>query len=178
MTISSGLNCKPAINFKHGRKVKMDRNNPAIRLIMMPKDTNARGTIFGGVILSYIDQAAAVEAHRQSNKNFVTKAMNAVEFVAPVHLGDVVSFYTRILRIGETSLTVRVDVEAERAQVEGQKQLVKVTQAEVVCVAVNQQGRPIPILDEARKNRLVGPPRKGKSSKTPPKLRKNQSQKN
>jgi len=126
----------------------MDRSNPAIRVIMMPKDTNARGTIFGGVILSYIDQAAAVAAYKQSNKNFVTKAMNAVEFVAPVHLGDVVSFYANIVRFGTTSLTVKVDVEAERIQPEGQKQLVKVTAAEVVCVAVNSQGRPIPILDE------------------------------
>lgn len=126
----------------------MDRNNPAIRVIMMPKDTNARGTIFGGVILSYIDQAAAVAAYKQSNKNFVTKAMNAVEFVAPVHLGDVVSFYANIVRFGTTSLTVKVDVEAERVHPEGQKQLVKVTEAEVVCVAVNSQGRPIPILDQ------------------------------
>ncbi|HKZ43125.1 MAG TPA: hotdog domain-containing protein, partial [Candidatus Hodarchaeales archaeon] len=83
-----------------------------------------------------------------SNRNFVTKAMNAVEFVAPVHLGDVVSFYARILRCGRTSLTVKVDVEAERGQAEGHKELVKVTEAEVVCVAVNQQGRPIPIGDE------------------------------
>jgi acyl-CoA thioesterase YciA len=127
----------------------MDRNNPAIRVIMMPKDTNARGTIFGGVILSYIDQAAAVAAYKQSNKNFVTKAMNAVEFVAPVHLGDVVSFYANIVRFGTTSLTVKVDVEAERVHPEGQKQLVKVTEAEVVCVAVNSQGRPIPILDQS-----------------------------
>ena len=126
----------------------MNRNNPAIRVIMMPKDTNARGTIFGGVILSYIDQAAAVAAYKQSNKNFVTKAMNGVEFVAPVQLGDVVSFYASILRLGTTSLTVRVDVVAERAQKEGQRQLVRVTEAEVVCVAVNSQGRPIPILDQ------------------------------
>ncbi len=125
----------------------MDRNNPAIRVIMMPKDTNARGTIFGGVILSYIDQAAAVAAYKQSNKNFVTKAMNTVEFVAPVQLGDVVSFYASIVRFGTTSLTVKVDVEAERAQPKGQKQLVRVTEAEVVCVAVDSQGRPIPILD-------------------------------
>ena len=80
---------------------------------MMPKDTNARGTIFGGVILSYIDQAAAIEAHRQFDRNFVTKAMNAVEFVAPVHVGDVVSFYTRVIRLGRTSVAVKVDVEAE-----------------------------------------------------------------
>jgi acyl-CoA thioesterase YciA len=136
------------INLTCGRNKEMDRSNPAIRVIMMPKDTNARGTIFGGVILSYIDQAAAVAAYKQSNKNFVTKAMNAVEFVAPVHLGDVVSFYANIVRFGTTSLTVKVDVEAERIQPEGQKQLVKVTAAEVVCVAVNSQGRPIPILDE------------------------------
>ncbi|MFN8005716.1 MAG: acyl-CoA thioesterase [Terriglobia bacterium] len=130
----------------------MNTDNPAIRVIMMPKDTNARGTIFGGVILSYIDQAAAVAAHKQSNKNFVTKAMNAVEFVSPVHLGDIVSFYAQILRIGRTSMTVRVDVEAERALLEGQKQLVKVTEAEVVCVAVNTEGKPIPILDEPPRN--------------------------
>src|SRR5438046_4595142 len=89
------------------------RHNPAIRVIMMPKDTNARGTIFGGVILSYIDQAAAIEAHRQFNRNFVTKAMNAVEFVAPVHVGDVVSFYARVIRLGRTSVAVKVDLDDE-----------------------------------------------------------------
>jgi len=87
------------------------RECPAIRVIMMPKDTNARGTIFGGVILSYIDQAAAIEAQRNSNKRFVTKAMNAVEFVAPVHLGDVVSFYASTIRLGRTSLTIKIEVE-------------------------------------------------------------------
>ncbi|PYV92546.1 MAG: acyl-CoA thioesterase [Acidobacteria bacterium] len=124
------------------------RHNPAIRVIMMPKDTNARGTIFGGVILSYIDQAAAIEAHKQANKNFVTKAMNAVEFVAPVHLGDVVSFYARTTRVGRTSITVEVEVEAERFLENQGKHFVKVTEAEVVCVAVDQNGRPTPIRDE------------------------------
>ena len=125
-----------------------DRSNPAIRVIMMPKDTNARGTIFGGVILSYIDQAAAIEDHKQSNKHFVTKAMNAVEFVAPVHLGDVVSFYTSVLRLGRTSVTVKVDVEAERFRLDQGKHFVKVTEAEVVCVAVDESGRPVPFRDE------------------------------
>ena len=125
-----------------------DRSNPAIRVIMMPKDTNARGTIFGGVILSYIDQAAAIEAHKQSTKNFVTKAMNAVEFVAPVQLGDVVSFYSRVIRLGTTSVTVRVDVEAERFKEEQGKHFVKVTEAEVVCVSVDTSGRPVPFRDE------------------------------
>jgi acyl-CoA thioesterase YciA len=126
-----------------------DRSNPAIRVIMMPKDTNARGTIFGGVILSYIDQAAAIEAHKQSSKKFVTKAMNAVEFVAPVHLGDVVSFYTRVIRLGRTSVSVRVDVEAERSQGPQGKHFVKVTEAEVVCVAVDPRGRPVPFRDKS-----------------------------
>jgi acyl-CoA thioesterase YciA len=129
--------------------MKNDRSNPAIRVIMMPKDTNARGTIFGGVILSYIDQAAAIEAHKQSTKNFVTKAMNAVEFVAPVHLGDVVSFYTSVIHLGRTSVTVRVDVEAERSQGSQGKQFVRVTEAEVVCVAVDSRGQPVPFRDKS-----------------------------
>jgi acyl-CoA thioesterase YciA len=123
------------------------RSNPAIRVIMMPKDTNARGTIFGGVILSYIDQAAAIEAHRQFNRNFVTKAMNAVEFVAPVHVGDVVSFYARVIRLGRTSVVVRVDVEAEGFR-SGEKLQVRVTEAEVVCVSVDKEGHPVPFRDQ------------------------------
>jgi len=125
-----------------------ERVNPAIRVIMMPKDTNARGTIFGGVILSYIDQAAAIEAHRRFNRNFVTKAMNAVEFVAPVHVGDVVSFYTRVIRLGRTSVAVKVEVEAEGFRGIGDKQLVRVTEAEVVCVSVDKNGRPVPFGDD------------------------------
>jgi acyl-CoA thioesterase YciA len=121
------------------------RKDPAIRVIMMPKDTNALGTIFGGVILSYIDQAAAVQAYKIAEKKIVTKAMNAVEFVAPVHLGDVVSFYTRVIKVGRTSVTVKVEVEAERFLENQGKHLVKVTDAEVVCVAVDHEGRPTPL---------------------------------
>ena len=124
-----------------------ESSNPAIRVIMMPKDTNARGTIFGGVILSYIGQAAAIEAHRRFDRNFVTKAMNAVEFVAPVHVGDLVSFYSRVIRLGRTSVAVKVDVEAEGFR-HGDKQVVRVTEAEVVCVSVDHDGHPIPFRDE------------------------------
>ena len=123
----------------------MALKSPAIRVIMMPKDTNALGTIFGGVILSYIDQVTAIQAHRLAETKIVTKAMNTVEFVAPVHLGDVVSFYTRILRVGRTSITVKVEVEANGSERITGKQLVKVTEAEVVCVAVDQDCRPTPI---------------------------------
>jgi len=121
---------------------------PAIRLTMLPKDTNAYGTIFGGVILSYIDLAGGVEARRQSPKKFVTKAMREVIFVAPVHLGDLVTFYTRTIRIGKTSISVDVEVEAERLGLRGTKEIVRVTEAEVIYVAVDEAGRPTSVMDE------------------------------
>ncbi len=117
---------------------------PAIRVILMPKDTNALGTIFGGIILSYIDQAGAVEAHRHSAAGrFVTVAMREVVFHHPVFVGDLVSFYTETLRRGSTSVTVKVLVEAERARTSGQR--VTVTQAEVVYVHVGEGNRPLPL---------------------------------
>jgi acyl-CoA thioesterase YciA len=112
---------------------------------MLPRDTNAYGTIFGGVILSYLDMAGGIECRRQSPKKFVTKAMHEVVFVAPVYLGDLVTFYTRTLRIGRTSITVDVEVEAERLGPGGMKEIVRVTEAEVVYVAVGTDGRPTPI---------------------------------
>jgi acyl-CoA thioesterase YciA len=120
---------------------------PAIRVVMMPKDTNALGTIFGGVILSYIDQAGAVEAHRHCPGRIVTVSMREVVFHAPVFVGDLVSFYTTTLRVGTTSVTVDVEVEAERGHPGGPK--VKVTEAEVVFVHVGQDGRPLPIAKPA-----------------------------
>src|SRR5215831_19896853 len=87
---------------------------PAIRVTMLPKDTNAYGTIFGGVILSYIDLAGGIEVRRHHNARIVTKAMREVVFVAPVFLGDLVTFYTRTTRVGHTSITVEVEVEVER----------------------------------------------------------------
>ena len=87
---------------------------PAIRVLLLPKDTNAYGTIFGGVILSNIDLASAVEARKLAPHRFVTKAMHEVEFHEPVFVGDLVDFYTETVRVGRTSVTVRVSVEAER----------------------------------------------------------------
>jgi acyl-CoA thioesterase YciA len=117
---------------------------PAIRVILMPKDTNALGTIFGGIILSYIDQAGAVEAHRHAaSGRFVTVAMREVVFHHPVFVGDLVSFYTETLRLGRTSVTVKVIVEAERARTRGTS--VKVTEAEVVYVHVDEGNRPLPL---------------------------------
>jgi len=118
---------------------------PAIRVTMLPRDTNAHGTIFGGVILSYIDLAGGIECRRQFPKKFVTKAMREVAFVAPVFLGDLVTFYTRTIRIGTSSITVDVEVEVERIGVSGTKEVVRVTEAEVIYVAVSETGHPIPI---------------------------------
>jgi acyl-CoA thioesterase YciA len=119
---------------------------PAIKVLLLPKDTNALGTIFGGVILSNIDLASAVEARKAAPHRYVTKAMREVEFHAPVFLGDVVSFYTETVRIGHTSITVKVTVIAERWGA-GRGEEVKVTEAEVILVAVDENGRPRPIRD-------------------------------
>ena len=111
--------------------------DPAIRIALLPRDTNSAGTIFGGVILSYIDMAGAIEAHRRTRMDrFVTVAMREVIFHKPVFVGDLVSFYAETVRIGNTSITVRVIVEAERVG-EGTER-VRVTEAEVVYVAVDE----------------------------------------
>ncbi len=114
------------------------RQDPAIRITLLPRDTNSQGTIFGGVILSYIDTAGAIEAHRRTKMaRFVTVAMREVIFHKPVFVGDLVSFYAETLRVGRTSITVRVIVEAERLGASTER--VRVTEAEVVYVAVNEK---------------------------------------
>jgi acyl-CoA thioesterase YciA len=119
-------------------------SDPAIRVAMLPRDTNAQGTIFGGVILSYIDMAGAIEAHRHTGMDrFVTVAMREVIFHAPVFVGDLVSFYAETLKIGTTSITVRVVVEAQRYG--GENERVRVTEAEVVYVAVDLSGKKLKI---------------------------------
>jgi acyl-CoA thioesterase YciA len=111
----------------------------AIQLPMMPKDTNRHGTIFGGVLLSYIDLAGAVAAQRElqlrkgnPKASFVTVAINRVEFKKPVFVGDVVRFETSIVKIGRTSITVRIDVYADRGA-----ETIHVTEAEGVFVGVD-----------------------------------------
>ena len=116
---------------------------PTLRVTMLPKDTNARGTIFGGVILSHIDLAGAVAARQHAPRNFVTKAMHEVAFIAPVYVGDLVSFYADVVREGRTSVTVRVEVEAERFSEPGIR--ARVTEAEVVYVALDENGKTTPI---------------------------------
>jgi acyl-CoA thioesterase YciA len=116
----------------------------AIRLTMMPRDTNAHGTVFGGIILSYIDVAGGVESIRHTRHNrFVTVAMKEVIFHEPVYIGDLVSFYARTLKVGNTSITIHVVVEAERFGTPGV--VVKVTEAEVTFVAIDEAGKKVQI---------------------------------
>jgi acyl-CoA thioesterase YciA len=134
----------------------------ALQVVMMPRDANPQpmmhpngqftsySTIFGGILLSYIDQAGAVAARREVIRAggpppvIVTVAMNRVEFKKPVLVGDVVRFLTRLVRIGRTSITMHVCVEAERGQ-----EVLQVTEAEVVYVGINPntpERKPTPLL--------------------------------
>jgi acyl-CoA thioesterase YciA len=120
-----------------------ETRQPAIRVTLLPRDTNPHGTIFGGVILSYIDQAGAVEAHLHGATRVVTVAMEKVVFHQPVYVGDLVSFYSELVRIGRTSITVKVVVEA--APVGARQGPRRVTEAEITYVNVDNAGRPAPI---------------------------------
>jgi acyl-CoA thioesterase YciA len=126
----------------------------AIQIPMMPKHTNKHGTIFGGVLLANIDLAGAIAAHRElqlrggnPKASFVTVAINRVEFRKPVLVGDVVRFETSIVRIGRTSITVKIDVHAERGA-----ETIHVTEAEGVFVGVDlstPERKPVPLFPES-----------------------------
>jgi acyl-CoA thioesterase YciA len=119
------------------------QKQPSIRLMMLPRDTNALGTIFGGVVLAQIDLAAAIEAHRYHVGKIVTVAMDQIVFKQPVFVGDLVSFFTETLRLGRTSITVGVSVWAQRGR--NPEEVAHVTEARVTLVAVGDDLRPIPI---------------------------------
>lgn len=119
-------------------EARNEDRDPAIRVATMPHDTNVHGTVFGGVILSHIDQAGAIAARPWANDRVVTVAMKEVVFREPVFVGDIVSYYAHVTRLGTTSITVDVCVEAERFSAHGQK--VHVTDATVTYVSVNKHG--------------------------------------
>jgi len=120
----------------------------ALKAAMLPKDTNQYGTIFGGVLLSYIDQAGAVGADHEIRCQdwpvtpLVTVAMNAVEFHQPVFVGDTVSFYTEVVKVGTTSIIMHVTVESDRGA-----GVARLTEADVTYVAVD--------LDAGRKPKAI-----------------------
>ncbi len=120
-----------------------ENESPSIRRVMMPRDTNAVGTIFGGTILAEIDLAAATEAHKHHSGMVVTVSMDKIDFKAPVYVGDLVSFFTRTLRIGRTSICVQVSVWAHRRF--GGGKMAHVTEAQVTMVAVDTDFKPIAV---------------------------------
>lgn len=117
---------------------------PALRAIAMPADTNPAGDIFGGWLLSQMDLAAGTTAHHRARGRVVTVAIEAMTFHKPVHVGDEVSCYTQIQRVGRTSMAIRVETWRRPSQGGAQ---VKVTEGVFTYVAVGADGRPRPVPD-------------------------------
>ncbi len=116
---------------------------PALRVMPMPADANHNGDIFGGWIMSHVDIAGGVVAGRLARGRVATVAVNAFVFKQPVHIGDLLSFYADVVRVGNTSVTVNVEVYAERRPAD--PHVVKVTEATLSYVAIDKDGRPRPI---------------------------------
>lgn len=120
---------------------------PALRVEPMPADTNQNGEVFGGWVMSQVDLAGASTAMRYAlSRYIVTRAVSSLTFEAPVMVGDVVSFYTDIVRVGRTSMTVKVVVYAERLT-KMCNNIAKITEAELVFVALGADKQPISIED-------------------------------
>jgi acyl-CoA thioesterase YciA len=120
---------------------------PALRIVPMPADTNAQGTIFGGWVMAQVDIAGSIPAWHRADGPVVTVAVNSFVFKEPVHVGDVVSFYARVIRVGTTSITVDVEVFAQRGR-GGDKGVVRVTEAQLTYVAVGEDRQPRPVPPE------------------------------
>ena len=114
-----------------------------LKVIPMPADCNANGDIFGGWVMAQVDLAGAVLPARHARGRFATVAVNEFIFKQAVKVGDILSFFSRIVRVGRTSVTVKVEVFAERFQLQGQ--YIKVTEANLTYVAVDEQGKPRPV---------------------------------
>ncbi len=121
---------------------------PVLRIVPMPADTNAHGTIFGGWVMSQVDIAGSIAAYERAAGPTVTVAVNSFVFKEPVFVGDLVSFYARVCRVGNTSITVDVEVFAQRG-LHGRGETVKVTEAQLTYVAIDRQRRPRPIISDS-----------------------------
>lgn len=122
-------------------KLELNRAGcPALRVVMFPKDTNPSGNIFGGVILSHVDVAAGIAARSATKHRVVTRSFKEAEFKKPVKIGDILTCWAWVTKVGTTSITTHVVAEVER-----NGEYIKVTEAEVVYVSVDEQDRPIPV---------------------------------
>ena len=124
--------------------VAMPSNMPVLRVVPMPADANFHGDIFGGWIMSHVDVAGAIPASQRAHGRVATVAVNSFVFKQPVFVGDVVSFYAEITRVGRTSITVAVEVYAQRNP--GREITVKVTEASLTYVAVGSDRKPREVL--------------------------------
>jgi acyl-CoA thioesterase YciA len=123
---------------------KLPDEQPVLRIVPLPADTNAHGTIFGGWVMSQVDIAGSIPAWQRANGPVVTVAVNSFIFKEPVHVGDVVSFYAKVLRVGTTSITVDVEVYSQRGR-SSDKDVVKVTEAQLTYVAIGEDRQPRPV---------------------------------
>jgi len=120
-------------------KVRLPEGIPALRVVPMPKDANAAGDVFGGWIMAQVDVAGGFAAHRRAKGRVTTVAVTSFAFKQPVAVGDLVSFYATIIKVGRTSITVDVEVFAERLSAD-LEEVVRVTEAQLVYVAVDRSG--------------------------------------
>jgi len=130
--------------------MELPNDQPVLRIVPMPADTNAHGTIFGGWVMAQVDIAGSIPAWERAHGPVVTVAVNSFVFKEPVFVGDIVSFYAKVLKVGRTSVTVDVEVYAQRGRV-GSSQVVKVTEAQLTYVAVDERRQPrvVPEADAA-----------------------------
>ncbi len=123
--------------------VKLPENEmPVLRIVPMPADTNAHGTIFGGWVMAQVDIAGSIPAWDRAQGPVVTVAVNSFVFKEAVYVGDLVSFYARVLKVGRTSITVDVEVFSQRGRVGGRGDVVKVTEAQLTYVAIDERRQP------------------------------------
>ena len=121
---------------------------PSIRAVAMPADTNPSGDIFGGWVLSQMDLAGGILASQISKKRMTTVAVDKMRFHKPIMVGDIVSFYTKLVSIGNTSITIDIQTYVTRKNDElNENQKIKVTEGKFVYVSINNSGKPIPIKD-------------------------------
>ena len=118
-----------------------ENEQPVLRIVPMPADTNAHGTIFGGWVMAQVDIAGSIPAWDRAQGPIVTVAVNSFLFKEPVFVGDVVSFYAKVIKVGRTSITVDVEVYAQRGRA-GRHDVVKVTEAQLTYVAVDANRKP------------------------------------
>ena len=119
---------------------RLPEGMPTLRVMPMPSDANIHGDVFGGWIMAQVDIAGALPAVRRANGRVGTVAVNSFVFKQPVFVGDLLSFYARIVKTGTTSITVNVEVYAERNRL--QAEVVKVTEATLTYVATDDNRRP------------------------------------